>query len=122
MSDALRDIDSDLKSTLKTFCNNNINEIIFAHLNINFIRIDLLSDVIKGHTDVRMMSEANLDNSFSDGQFLIGGYGTRFRLDRNKLGGGIMLSVRRDISAKLFSVDMYVEFFNESAFQDFQVP
>ena len=99
-----------------------MNEIIFAHLNINFIRIDLLSDMIKGHTDVRMMSEANLDNSFSDGQFLIGSYGTRFRLDRNKLGGGIMLSVSRDISAKLFSVDMYVEFFNESVFQDFQVP
>ena len=35
LPDALRDIDSDVKST---FCNNNMNEIIFAHLNINFIR------------------------------------------------------------------------------------
>lgn len=78
--------------------------------------------MIKGHTDVRMMSEANLDNIFSDGQFLIESYATRFRLDRNKLEGGIMLSVRRDISAKLFPVDMYVELFNQSVFQNLQIP
>lgn len=38
LPDVLRDIDSDVKSTLKTFFNNNMNEIIFAQLNINFIR------------------------------------------------------------------------------------
>ena len=42
--------------------------------------------MIKGHTDVLMISESNLDNSVPDGQFLIEGYGAPFRLDRNKLG------------------------------------
>ena len=45
---------------------------LFSHTSTLILSgIDLLSDMIKGHTDARMMSAANLDNIFSDGQFLI---------------------------------------------------
>ena len=85
-----------------------MNKIIFAHLNINSIRnkFDQLSDMIKGHIDVLMISESKLDNSFPDGQFLIERYSAPFRQDQNKPCGSIMLFVHIDIPANLLSVDM----------------
>ena len=47
-----------------------------------------------------MVSETKLDNSF-----LIDGYTTPFRLDRDNNRGGIMLFVREDIPCKLLSVE-----------------
>ena len=41
-----------------------------------------------------MISETKLDSSFPEGQFLIPGYSSPYRLDRNCRGGGIMLYVR----------------------------
>ena len=52
-----------------------------------------------------MISESKLDDSFTEGQFLIEGFGKPFRLDRNKNGGGIMLFVRSNIPAKVISTD-----------------
>ena len=52
-----------------------------------------------------MISETKLDNSFPDGQFLISGYSSPYRLDRNCQGGGIMLHVREDIPSKLLSIE-----------------
>ena len=111
MSNTFGDTDSDVKSTLKTFHKNNILKIIFAHFNINSIRnkFDQLSDIIKGHNDVLMMSKSKLDNSFPDGQLQIEDYGAPFRLDQNKLEGRIMLFIRSDIPAKLLSADIRCE-------------
>ena len=97
-----------------------MDKIIFAHLNINSIwnKFDRLSDMIKGNIDVLMISESKLDNSFPDGQFLIEGYGEPFRLDLDKLAGGIILFVRSDIPAKLLSVDIACQnFFVELNFR-----
>ena len=63
-------------------CNNkplrkdNLDKIISAHLNINFIRnkFELLSVQIKGSVDVLMISETKIDDSFLVGQFLIDGF------------------------------------------------
>ena len=52
-----------------------------------------------------MISESKLDDSFPHGQFLIDGFHTPFRFDRNKNGGGILLYVREDIPAKILSRD-----------------
>ena len=41
-----------------------------------------------------MLSETKLDSSFPEGQFLIPGYGTPYRVDRTFHGGGIMVFVR----------------------------
>ena len=48
-----------------------------------------------------MVSETKLDDSFPQGQFIINGFKSPFRLDRNKNCGGIMLYIREDIPANL---------------------
>ena len=46
-----------------------------------------------------------IDASFPIGQFLLSGYSTPFRLDRNAHGGGILLYIREDIPSKLLLVE-----------------
>ena len=41
--------------------------------------------------DVLMISETKIDDSFPIGVFVIDGYSTSYRLDRNSNGGGIVL-------------------------------
>ena len=120
LSDILGDINSDIKNTLKIFHKSNIDQVVSAHLNINSIRskFEQLSDMTEGHIDVLMISEFKLDNSFSDGQFLIERYRAPFWLDQNKLEGDIMFFIRSDIPAKLRSVDFGFEsFFDVLNFQ-----
>lgn len=38
LPDTLGDTDSNVKITLKTFCNKCMDKIIFEHLNVNFVR------------------------------------------------------------------------------------
>ena len=59
----------------------NLNEIIFAHLNINSIRkkFDQLADLIKGKIDVSMISESKIDNSIPDSHFCLAGYSATYR-------------------------------------------
>ena len=52
-----------------------------------------------------MISETKLENTFPEGQFLIPGYSSPYRFDRNCRGGGIMLYVREDIPSKLLSAE-----------------
>ena len=88
---------------LSSLHKNNLNRLIFAHLNINSIRnkFDQLVNGIKGNIDILMISETKLDNSFPSMQFLIEGFGPFFRSDRNSYGGGILVYVREDIPCKL---------------------
>ena len=57
----------DCKSTLKTIRDDNLNKLIFAHLNIDSIRnkFEELISQVKGTVDVLMISETKIDNSFS---------------------------------------------------------
>ena len=57
----------------------------------------MLSHQIKGNIDVVLVSETKIDDSFPTGDFLIDGFSTPYRLDRNSNGGGPMLFVREDI-------------------------
>ena len=77
LSDNLGDTDSDLKSTLKFFGKNNVDEIIFAHLNINSIRneFDLISDMIMGYIDHCV--KYAIIQAFSDPYFLVFGQNLR---------------------------------------------
>ena len=80
LSYTLGNVDSDVKSFLEAFCENNMDKTIFAHLNIKSIRnkFDHLSHMIKGHIDVPTISESKLGNRFPDGQFLIERYSAPF--------------------------------------------
>ena len=52
-----------------------------------------------------MISETKVENSFPDGQFFLNSFGTSFRLDRNRNGGGIIFFIKNDIPAKVVSTD-----------------
>ena len=75
-------------------------------ININLIRskFELLASQVKGNIDVLMISETNIDGSFLLGNFLIGGFSKPYRLDRDSLGGRILLYFREDIPSNLLQV------------------
>ena len=59
--------------TLKTKRSDNINKLIFAHLNINFIRnkFEVLAIQVKSKIDILSIAETNIDETFPEGNFLI---------------------------------------------------
>ena len=50
-----------------------------------------------------MISETKVDDSFPNGHCFLDGFGTPFRLDRNRNGGVIMLFIRNGIPTKVVS-------------------
>ena len=70
------------------FCEDNLNKLIFAHLNINSIqsKYDSLADIIKDNINILMISETKVRNSFPDGQFFLRGFGIPFCRDLNRNG------------------------------------
>ena len=68
-------------------------------------KFDYLADIIKGNIDILMISETKVDDSFQDDQFFLDDFGTPFRLDQSRNGGGNMLFNRYDITAKVVSTD-----------------
>ena len=50
--------------------------------------------------DIPMVSEAIIDDTFPESQFLMEDFLTPYRLDRIAKGGGILLHIRQDIPAK----------------------
>ena len=80
---ALNETDPNARSQLDNLRRDNLNKIIFAHLNINSIRnkFDQLADPIKEKIDVLMISESKIDDYFPDSQFFLDGYSTPYRLD-----------------------------------------
>ena len=83
-----------MNSSLQTLRKDNLNKLIFAHLNINSIRnkFDSLADIIKDNINILMISETKVDDTFLDGQFFLDGFGKPFRLDRKRTGGGCYVS------------------------------
>ena len=90
---------------LKEIRNKNVNRLIFGHININSIRnkFEMLSSKINGQVDILMISETKLDNTFPTTQFLMNGYSSPHRIDRNSNGGGILVYIRDDIPSKLLN-------------------
>ena len=90
-------------SVLKEIRLKNVDRLIIAHLNINSIRnkFEALSSFVTDNIDILLISETKIDSTFPDGQFLITGFSTPFRKDRNANGGGLLLYVTNDIPTKL---------------------
>ena len=63
----------------------------------------MLEELIKDKIDIFVASETKLDSSFPSGQFVIKGYSTPFRLDRDQNVGGLLLYVREDIPCKILN-------------------
>ena len=97
----------DVKTVLKSIHPENTNKLVFAHININSLRnkFELIVDQVKGNIDVLIISETKIVHSFPLGNFLIGGFSKTTKLDRDSLGGGILLYVREDIPSNLLEVE-----------------
>ena len=83
----------------------NIHNIIIAQLNINSLRnkIDSLAKSVISNIDILLITETKVDDSFPVTQFLIHGFGTPYRIDRNSNGGGIILYIREAIPSILLT-------------------
>ena len=68
-------------------------------------KFGILTDQISGNADVMIISQTKLDDSFPESKFKIPGYSSPIRLDRDRNGGGIMVFVREDITAKFLSFE-----------------
>ena len=90
---------------LKSLRCDNLNKLVFAHVNINSIRnkLQLLSEQVRSNLDVLMVFETKIDDSFPNGNFLIQSFSPPYRLDRDSKGGGIKLYIREDISSNLLA-------------------
>ena len=75
---------------------------IIAQININSIRnkFELLVPQIASDIDALMISETKIDESFPASQFLIDGFSSTYRLDRNSNGGGILVNFKNNIITK----------------------
>ena len=82
-------------------------QISFNNININSLRnkFELLADQFKGNIDVLMISETKFDDSFPLGNFLLGGFSKTYRLDRDSLGGVVLLYVWENIPTNLTGVE-----------------
>ena len=71
-------------------------KMIIVHLNINSVRnkSEILSSLFHGVIDILMICETKIRDSFHEKQFIIEGYSTIYRLDRNDRGGEILLIVK----------------------------
>ena len=83
----------------------NANRLIIGHLKINFLgnKFEMPEEMIKDKIDIFLISETKLYSSFPSGQFVVKGYSTPFRSDRNQNGGGLLLYVREDIPCKILN-------------------
>ena len=63
----------------------------------------MLKEVIKDKTDIFLVTETIIDKPFPLAQYLMNGYSTPFRLDRNQKGRGLLLYVRKDILCKILN-------------------
>ena len=96
-----------ISQDLKILRIKNMNKLIIAHLNINSLRnkFVFLKEAINNNVDILVITERKLDESFPKGQFVLDGFSTPYRLDRNCHGGGILMFIREDIPSKLLSVE-----------------
>ena len=72
-----------------------MNRVIIGHININHLagKFEDLRCLIKDKLDVLVITETKIDESYPTSQFIIEGFSTPFRLDRNINGGGVLIYV-----------------------------
>ena len=66
-------------------------------------KFDQLKCLTSNHADIFVLTETKLDETFTTSSFLIDGFFSSFPLDRNRIGGGILICVRSDIPSKLLT-------------------
>ena len=90
-SDESVDCDSDnFVNSIKDLRLRNVNRVLIGNININSIpnKFSQLKELILKYVDILVITETKLDDSFPNAQFLVEGFSTPFRFDRNRNGGG----------------------------------
>ena len=64
---------------------------------INHLHLD---NRMMENVDILLISETKLNDTFPVSQFMVGGFHTPYREDRNDNGGGLLLYVREHIPCK----------------------
>ena len=103
----LKQAKENYQSVLNSLRKDNLEKLIFTHLNINSIKnmFNYLSEQIRGNVDNLFISETTIADCFLQVQFVIDGFSAPYRLDRNCLGGGLMLFLREDIPSNLLTME-----------------
>ena len=84
----------------------NPKNVIIGHLNVNSLRkkFVVVEELIKNKTDVCLISEAKVDESFPNQQFKINGQ-KMLRKDRDRFRGELMFYVNEQICSKVLSLE-----------------
>ena len=77
----------------------NPNKIIIENLNINSLpnKFEQLKDIVMQHTDILVLTETKLDDTFSE----------PYRLDRYRNGDGVMVYICEDMPIKLLDKHVF---------------
>ena len=80
---------------------------MIGHLNISPIRnkFDNFKDLIGESVNICLISETKIDDTFPDGQFIINGFHSPFREDRNAKEGGLLLYALSHIQCRRLKVN-----------------
>ena len=91
--DSSRPNDTDQIWELKKIRLKNPNNVVLGNLNINFIsrKFEQLKYLISNHVDILVLTETKLSKTFATSSFLIDGFSSPFRLNRNRKGGSILI-------------------------------
>ena len=91
--DSSRPNDTDQIWELKKIRLKNPNNVVLGNLNINFIsrKFEQFKYLISNHVDVLVLTETKLNKTFATSSFLIDGFSSPFRLNRNRKGGSILI-------------------------------
>ena len=75
-----------------------------GHLNINSVRnkFSSLQQTVLSKTDILLLSETKIDDSFPNSQFYAEGF-KMYRKDRTKTGGGLLLYVNENLPGKIIN-------------------
>ena len=78
------------------------NKIIVGNLSIKSLpnKFEQVKDIVLHHIDILVLTETKLDNTFPTAQFLVNGFSEPCQLDRNRIGSGVIIYIREDISNK----------------------
>ena len=79
--------------------------LIVGHLNINSVRnkFSSLQQTALSKTDILLLYETKIDDSFSDSQFLAEGF-KMYHKDKIKTGGGLLLYVNQNLPGKIIKI------------------
>ena len=75
-----------------------------GYLNINSVRnkFSSLQQTVLNKTDILLLSETKIDDSFPNSQFYAEGF-KMYRKDRTKTGGGLLLYVNENLAGKIIN-------------------